>query len=170
MKTSIFATALILFAAFTAVAQHNPDARPLDLKVNGVGYDTTYASVVKIFGKAKKQKDTKEYSTECMDKPATFREMKYDGLEVGLLGDIRARRMKVHSIWIDSAKWNVSGVTVGASEADVIKKFGKPRLRVTNDETHDVTYEYDMARGYGTVTVYFNKNKITRIAMTEAIC
>lgn len=169
MKT-ILILGLLLTASFAAVAQHNPDAKPLDLNIKGVTYDSTYASVIKLLGKAKKQKDTKEYSTECRDNPTTFRVMEYDGLDIGLMGDIRGRGMKVHSIGIDSAKWNFNGLTIGASEADVVKKFGKPRLRVSNDETHDVTYEYQMVTGAGATTFYFRDKKLISIQMAEALC
>jgi hypothetical protein len=170
MKTFILIALIIFTFALSVVAQHNPVAKPLNLNVKGVTYDTTYASVLKLLGKPVKEESTKEYSTECMDKPAMFRSMVYNGMEIGLLGDIRGRRLKVYSIEITSAKWKTSGITLGASEADVTAKFGKPRLRVTNDETADVTYEYDMLKGYGATTFYFHKNKLIRIAMAEAIC
>lgn len=170
MKTIILAIVLTLVASFAAVAQHNPDAKPLDLNIKGVTYDSTYASVIKLLGKAKKQKDIKEYSTECRDKPSTFRVMEYDGLDIGLMGDIRGRGMKVHSIGLDSAKWKFNGVTIGASETDVVKKFGKPRLRVSNDETADVTYEYQMITGAGATTFYFKDKKLISIQMAEPMC
>lgn len=165
MKTTILAFFLTLLTATAAVAQRSA---PVKFEVSGVGYDSTYAAVIKAFGKPAKQKDTKEYSTECRDKPTTFREMDYDGLEIGLMGTIRGRNMRVYSIGITSTKWNSRGVTVGASEADVIAKFGKPRLR--SEFEGKLTLEYDTTLDYVGLDFYFENAKLVRINLWEPLC
>ncbi len=156
---------LVCLFAFSAFAQ---GSKRIDLRVKGVGYDTTYSSVIRLLGKPKKQKDTKEYSTECRDKPTTFRVMTYNGMEIGLMGDIHGRGMKVYSIVITSSKWNASGVAVGATEADLTAKFGKPRLR--SDLDYEVMIEYDTKPDYIGLSFHFKNKKLIKIMLTEAIC
>lgn len=165
MRIFFFAALLGLSVIFPVFAQ---ESKPVDFLVKGVGYNTPYASVIKLLGKPKKQKDTKEYSTECRGRPTTFRLMTYDGMEIGLLGDIRGRGMKVYSIVITSAKWNALGVRVGASEAGLTAKFGKPRLR--SDLGYEVMIEYDTNPDYIGLSFHFKNKKLIKIVLTEAIC
>jgi hypothetical protein len=143
-------------------------AAQLTFKVKGVGYNSAYATVLKLLGKPSKQTSMKEYSTECLDKPTMFRTMTYSGMEIGLMGDIRGRGMKVFSIAITSAKWNFDGITIGASEAVVTAKFGKPRLR--SDLDYEIMSEYDITPDYVGLSFHFKNNKLFKITMAEAIC
>lgn len=161
----LLSASLVCLFALTVFAQ---ESKPIDLRVKKVGYDTPYATVIKLLGKSKTQKDTKEYSTECRDKPTTFREMAYDGMEIGLMGDIRGRGMKVYSIIITSGKWDANGIKIGATESQLTAKFGKPRLR--SDLDYEVVIEYDTKPDYIGISFHFKNKKLFKILMEEAIC
>jgi hypothetical protein len=168
MKTILLTALLILSTVAAAFAQGNAGTKPVRLDIKGVRYGTTYASVIKLLGKPLKQKNTKEYSLECRGEPTMFREMAYDGMEIGLLGDIRGRRMKVYSIMITSAKWKPLGISIGATEAGVTAKLGKPRLR--SDLDREVVLEYETIPDYIGLSFHFENKKLVKILLTEAIC
>lgn len=168
MKTIVLAALLTLLAAFTALAQHNPDAEPLDFKIKGVGHDTTYASALKLLGKPKKQKDRKQPIDECFAKPTLFRSMTYDGMEISLMGDARGRGMKVYEIHITSGKWNFNGIAIGAGEADVAAKLGKPYNR--SDLDYEIVLEYQVEDADPFVSFHFKDKKLYKILMAESLC
>lgn len=168
MKRIILAIVLTLVASFAAVAQHNPDAEPLDFKVKGVGHNATYASALKLLGKPKKQIDRKQPIDDCFAKPTLFRTMTYDGMQISLMGDSRGRGMKVYEILITSAKWNFNGVAIGAGEADVAAKLGKPYNRADLD--YEVVFEYQVEDADPFVSFHFKDKKLYKILMAESLC
>ena len=165
MKLFLF---LALFTT-SALPVFGQKYREVDLRVNGVGSGTSYATVVRKFGKPlRSQKEKFTADDACSGSAETHLTLFYSGLEITLLGDGRGRNLEVYSIEVASKKWSASGVSLGASAKDVLTKFGKPNSK--EEKPGEIVYYYVTKGNLGTVRFYFRNNKLVRVGMTETLC
>lgn len=159
---------VLAVAAASAFAQ---TLNPARLKINGtVGLDSTYAQIVKSLGKP--VKETKAVHEEC----ARGREktVKYAGLELGLMDAASkdGKTFELVSFSVTSAKYTVSGIKVGDTEAAVRAKLGK-KFTIDKDAAKGETswtYEMSDREGPGQTTVSFKNGKVNSISSSLMMC
>lgn len=159
---------MLVFAAASIFAQ---TVNPAKLKINGViGLDSTYAQVVKAFGKP--TKETKPGAEECTG--GHEKTVKYAGLEFYFMDGPSSnhKTYMVMSFDVSSPKWTVSGVKLGDSEATVRSKFGRRFTADTDKATGETTWHYEIGErdGPGWTTVTFKNGKVVSIGSAYAVC
>jgi hypothetical protein len=165
MKLFLFFVLLVFFTLPTFGQEH----REVDLRVNGVGSGTSYATVVRKLGKPlRSKKERYAADSACSGSAETHLTLFYSGLEITLLGDGRGRNLDVYSIEVTSKKWSASGVTLGANINDVRTKFGA--VDEETSESNQTILYYVTKGNLGTVRFYFQNNKLVKVGMTETLC
>ena len=160
--------AVLAFAAVQVFAQTVNTAK---LKINGtIGFHSTYAQVVKAFGKP--VKETKPMAEECAG--GHEKSVKYAGLSLGFIDSIsrNGKVLEVMSFDVSSPKFTVSGVKVGDSEAVVKRIFGR-RFTVETDAAKGEKkwyYEIGEAEGPGMTTITFKKGRVVNIGSSYTVC
>ena len=165
-------TAVMLFSA-AALAQRGDPAR---IKINNtVGLDSTYAQVVKLLGKPRKESSPKrEECTGGREKTAN-----YDGLTFYFMDGTKpaprgrgAREFLVMSFNVTSPRVIVSGVKLGDSEAVVRRRYGKPHSVDTDSATPETTWTYEIGenQGPGQTSVTFRNGKVIAIGSSYTVC
>ncbi|MEP7076047.1 MAG: hypothetical protein ABI878_09560 [Acidobacteriota bacterium] len=163
--TTIFA--LILLASAISFAQVNP----AKLKINGsIGLDSTYAQIVKAFGKP--AKDGKPNSEECIG--GREKKVEYAGLSFYMMdGDSKSgKTFEVKSFFVTSAKWTVSGVRVGDTQATVKAKLGSKYTVDKRTDNGGLAWHYEMDDDDGprTTTIIFKNGKVVEIGSAYQVC
>ena len=160
-------TKRLLFAAFLAVVTFSTSAsaREVDLKINGsVGLGTSYAAVIKNLGKPSKIKKEKSIDVCGDGKPYTATTISYPGLIIEL-SDISHNGTFVGSIELTSSKWSLgSGIKVGATQKEVIARFGK-----TSDVTK-TSLIYTNKGNDGGAEFKFKAGKLVSVNWGSAFC
>ena len=137
--------------------------------MNNVGWNSTYAAVLKQLGKPLKTKrTTMKAGNHCTGDAQTLLTLSYKGLEVSLIGDGRGRGMRVYELAVTDASWLASGVRVGTNIDGVKAEFGKPDFESKNGE--ETKFLYNSTEEYTEVTVEFLNGKVVRIFLSESIC
>lgn len=143
-------------------------AGEVDLKIKGVGLDTSYSTVIRQLGKPLRKQQRKSLDDPCFDSPVTFMTLRYSGLIIGLLGDGNGRNFKVTSIEVTSSKWSVaSEISVGADVKDVRARFGQPSRTEKESGLQLLHYVH---KGDGGATFYFRANKLVKVAWNLSSC
>ena len=166
-STIIGALGLVLVAvAGNVFGQVNP----AKLKINGVGLNSTYAQVLRAFGKP--SKDGKAIEEGCIG--AHEKTVDYVGLSFYFMdGDSRGgKTFEIKSFSVTTPKWNVSGVKVGDTAAVVKAKFGKNYQIDRRTDGGGLAWDYEMSdqQGPGTTTVIFKKGKVWEISSSFQVC
>lgn len=159
--------ALVLLATAVGFTQVNP----AKLKINGsIGLDSTYAQIVKAFGKP--SKDGKPNREECIG--AREKTVEYAGLEFYMMdGDSKSgKTFEVKSFGVTSAKWTVSGIKVGDTPAMVKAKLGSKYTVEKRTDNGGLAWLYEMndPDGPGTTTIIFKKGKVVEIDSAYQVC
>jgi len=145
---------------------------PAKLKINGVvGLDSTYAQVIKLFGRPRKE--TKPVTSECTGDRE--RSVEYNGLSFYFADGPgpSKKTFLVMSFDLTSPKYTVSGVKVGDTEAVVKSKFGNRYTVDTDTATGEKTWRYDISErngGPGGTTVTFKNGKVVSIGSGFLLC
>jgi len=166
--SKLILTAVLIFATASTFGQ---TANPAKVKINGIiGLDSTYAQVVKAFGKP--VKETKPQAEECTG--GHEKTVKYAGLEVYFMdgSSKNGKTYEAMSFDVSSPKYTVSGVKIGDSEAIVRRKFGS-RFTVDKDaEKGEKTWHYEIGErdGPGWTTVTFKNGKVVSIGSSYTVC
>jgi hypothetical protein len=165
---SFILLSVLAVAAASAAAQ---TVNPARLKINGsIGLDSTYAQIVKSLGKP--VKETKAVHEECAG--GREKTVKYAGLELGLM-DAASRDGKTFelvSFDVTSARYTVSGIKVGDTEAMVRAKLGK-KFTIDKDAAKGETswtYEMSDSEGPGQTIITFKNGKVTSIGSSLMMC
>lgn len=161
----------IAVLAFAAVQVFGQAVNTAKLKINGtVGLDSTYAQVVKAFGKP--SKETKPMAEECTG--GHEKSVEYAGLTFYFMdGSSRSRKVfEVMSFEVSSSKFTVSGVKVGDSEAVVKRIFGRKFTVDTDAETGEKNWYYEIgeAEGPGMTTITFKNGRVVNIHSAYMVC
>lgn len=167
MKRLIATLALVLLTAAATLAQA---VNPAKLKINGVGLDSTYSQVTKALGRpAKDGRPTRE---ECIG--GREKTVDYAGLSLYFMdGDSRGgKTFEVKSFSVTSAKWVVSGVRVGDTQATVKAKFGSKYTVDRRTDNGGLAWDYEMndKDGPGTTTIIFKGGKVVEISSAYQVC
>ena len=165
MKPLLFFS-LLVFSTFPTLGQKY---REVDLRVNGIGSGSSYAAVIKRFGKPLRSEQEKVAADlACSGVAETHLTLFYSGLKVTLLGDGRGRALDVYSIEVTSPKWSVLGISVGVNAKAILTKFGEPNSKEKNSD--ETVYDYVTKGNVGVVNFYFRNNKLIKIEMMETLC
>lgn len=122
MKTPALLFGIVLLFTVNAFSQFSSSG----INVNGVGLGVAYREVVRKLGKP--SRDYTVEADECVGGKSRF--LVYKGLTVELhprTGNPKA--FYVGRIDVTSARWNVSGVRIGARMSAIRKKFGSTGLQ-----------------------------------------
>jgi hypothetical protein len=166
-RTFVLLSVLAVAAASASAQALNP-AR---LKINGaVGLDSTYAQIVKSLGKP--VKETKAVHEECAG--GREKTVKYAGLDLGLMDAASkdGKTFELVSFEVTSAKYTVSGLKVGDTEATVQAKLGKKFTIDKNTAKGETSWTYEMNDndGPGETTITFKNGKVTNISSSLMMC
>ncbi len=161
----IIATIALLLAS-PMFAQTSLKAGP---EVNGISLGATREEVIRKLGKPASQ--TKKTADECVG--GVEMTLRYPGLTFRLWDDPRnAKKFSVGAFEVASAKWNVSGVKIGSSSADVRKIFGKRSSEEIDSQSKLPVwyYEMDEEEGPGTTNFTFKGGKLIKIYTMWLMC
>jgi hypothetical protein len=157
---------LLLLVSSTAVSQSA--LRKINLTIDGIGSGSSYADVLRKLGVPPKQNiERGPGDLSCAGMAWSTLTADYPGLQVVLLGNAQAQGFKVVKMMITSKKWLASSLRIGASAADVEKKFGKPD---STNEGDKLIYEYVAEDNLGGVSFQFAKGKLISISIKETLC
>ena len=151
---------LFVFSAFQAFSQ----VRGIELKVNNIGLGASDSSVLRRIGKP--MRTGKTSFNECGG--GLEKSFFYSGLKMNLLGDDKGKNFSVVSIEVNSPKWSVSGIKIGADRKSVQAKFGKP-----SDITRQAGLEkwsYANKGNDGGAVFYFRNNRLVKIVWESLLC
>ncbi len=143
-------------------------AKEIDLRINGIGLNSTLSKVKATFGKPVSEKKTKVNDDECVGR-VTFVTLNYTGLRIELMGNEKGKNLRVISMKISSSKWKVGGtIALGATQAQVQNKFGKPFDIQTDTGKEFVIYEQKGDEASANFT--FQNGKLIGINWSEFLC
>ncbi len=143
--------------------------REVDLRIHGIGNGSSYAAVLAKFGKPTNQKiERTEKELSCMDADEIYRTLYYSGLEVEVLALDGNRKPKVVAFTITSTKWSASGVRIGSTPSQLVRRFGKPESIDRQDRM--TAYYYVTPGNLGGVNFEFIGGRLVKIAMSETLC
>ena len=162
---------LLSFLAVAAASVSAQTVNPARLRINGaVRLNASYAQIVKSLGKP--AKETKAVHEECAG--GREKTVKYAGLELGLM-DAASRNGKTFelvSFSVRSAKYTVSGLKVGDTEAAVRARLGK-KFTIDKDAAKGETswiYEMSESEGPGQTTITFKSGRVVEISSSLMMC
>ncbi|MEO5857743.1 MAG: hypothetical protein ABIR33_02220 [Pyrinomonadaceae bacterium] len=162
---SIGALGLVL-----AAGAFGQTTNPAQLKINGIGLDSTFAQVTKALGKP--TKDGKATPEECIG--GREKNVEFDGASFYFMdGDSKNKKtFEVKGFTVTSAKYSVSGIKVGDTEYNVRRRLGTKFTKSDDPETGaDIwTYEFPESEDPGFTTIYITRGKVIRIASAHQVC
>lgn len=162
----LFLLAVILIATGASFGQ---TSEGIDLRVNNVGWNSTYATVTKQLGKPlRTKKSTMKAGNHCTGDAQTMLELTYRGLEISLIGDGRGRGMRVYQMVVTDARWLASGIRIGTDFAGVKGEFGEPDH--VSDQDGASSFIYNATEETTEVHVEFRNGKVTKILLAESLC
>lgn len=142
-------------------------AEVIELKIKGVGLESTLETVKAKLGKPISEKKSKA-DENCFSNGEMIMELKYSGLEIKLLGDKDAKNFKVKQMTLTSAKWKLeNGITIGATDKQLTKKLGNPEYVFS---TPNQTYNYSHKGNQSGANFIFKNGKIFKIEWDEFLC
>lgn len=142
-------------------------SRDINFRINGVGFGTSYSTVIKKLGKPQRTKTEKIKASEsCSNSAETYLTLFYPGLEITLLGYGRKPHLNITSVELTSPNWKASGVSIGSDIKDVLNKFGEPVLRSADE----AFFYYFNSVNLGRVNFNFENNKLVSVSMSETLC
>lgn len=156
----------------TVACVFSQTVNPAKIKISGaVGLDSTYAQVIKLLGKPKKE--TKPQKEECTG--GHEKTVDYDGLSFYFMdgADLHKKAYVVMSFDLTSTRLAVSGVKVGDTEVAVRQHYGKPKSIDADKTTGETTWTYEISErqgGPGQTSVTFKKGKVTAIGSSYQVC
>lgn len=164
-------TKRLLFAVVLAVILFSTTALAdgVNLKINGVGLGTSYATVIKNFGKPQKIKKVRDPggSGDCGgdNDPSTELTLTYPALVIILSGQNSLGTQTVERIKMSSAsKQMVSGIKMGATQKQVIAKLGKSTFATKT------SLGYTNRGGDLGIDFNFTNGKLTSVEWWTATC
>jgi hypothetical protein len=168
MKNFNFTLMLVSATMFATAPVLGQVVNPAKVKFNGIGLDSTYAQVVRALGKP--AKDGRPQEEGCIG--AREKYVDYAGASFYFMdGDSKnGKTFEVKAFDVTSAKYVVSGVKVGDTEAVVRRKFGRKYTVKTEDGIKNWSYEMDPNRGPGWTTIDFKNGKVVKIASAYQVC
>ena len=148
-KRILHATSLILFAAssFAAPGRLAPQQEPVrsievDFRVKRIGLESSHAQVLRQLGRprsSKREKVVDKY--EVCGPPYTSLALKYEGLVIKLMGDLRWRNFKVVSMEVTSPRVRIApGIKIGMTEKEIRSRLGPPWQEREESGHHIIDY------------------------------
>jgi len=163
MKCFLFFIVLLPLIAIPALGQKK--LTEVDLRINNIGTGSSYASTIAKFGRPI-SREAEEFS--CTGPNDTYLTLRYSGMTVGLLDDGHEQNRKVVEIVVTSKRWQASGIRVGATTKEIIRRFGEPVSRFKRGSL--VAYNYVTPENLGIVSFEFVGGRLVKISMSETLC
>ncbi|MEP6850837.1 MAG: hypothetical protein ABI999_18405 [Acidobacteriota bacterium] len=150
---------------FLTVAGSFAQINPAKLKINElIGLTSTYARVVKAFGRP--VHDGKPKFAACIG--GKEKATDYAGLGLYFADTRDGKTFELASFSVTSAKWAVSGLRIGDSQAIVKAKFGTKYTVDRVAGSGSISWGYDDADV--ATTVVFKKGKVVEINSGYMMC
>lgn len=164
LKSLFFLIVLFVLFALPTISFANV----IELKIKGVGLESTLETVKAKLGKPISEKKYKA-DENCFSFGEMIMKLKYSGLEIELLGDKDGKIFKVKQMTLTSSKWKLdNGITIGTTDKQLMKKIGKPEYVFS---APNQTYNYNHKGNQSGANFIFNKNgKIAKIEWDEFLC
>lgn len=156
---------ILCFCAFSIAASGQTTIRD-GLKVNGVALGATYAAAVKQLGRPLRDVTSRRIN-ECIG--SRTRTMTYPGLKVELVEGER-NAFTIFGFEVTSAKWNVSGVRLGSTPAQIEKLFGIDGRTVEKYDAGPVWFYEMTEESPGATSFYFRGGKLYRVYTGFEMC
>lgn len=142
----------------------------VDLRVKGIGLGSSYASVLRQFGRplsTKREKIVDKY--EVCGPAYTSLRLSYEGATVKLMGDLRWRNFEVVSMAITSPQVLIApGIKVGMTEKEVRSKSGVPFQQ--RYESDVLILNYTTKGNDGGAGLHFVSGRLVRIEWEYTLC
>jgi hypothetical protein len=163
MKGILFVAAFFL-ATFPILGQ--TEACEVDLKINGMGAGSSYATVIRKLGTPLHQKKEKVLaSISCSGETETHITLKYSGLEIVCIRYANERMATVTSIELTSSKWQIHPlIKIGFTRQQLEAKLGK------GGHSENQALFYCTKGNSGTVKFTLEKNRLIKISLSETLC
>jgi hypothetical protein len=168
MKAPLLSLTLVILFVAPVFAQ--ADHREVDLRIRGVGSGSSESQVLARIGNPTRRRSRKHltFAGDCLGMDATFVFIEYPGLKLVLLGDRSGNNLRVVEMQMTSGRRLASGIALGATEAQVRRKFGEP---ISVDRASGQTEFFYVTRSnQGGVKFVFTQGRLTMIGMSETLC
>lgn len=164
MKRILSFIFILLILAVSVHAQQ--DGKTLELTVNGVHLGASYESVIRKFGSP--AREIRDSAGACVG--GKSRKVVYPGLTLSFTNDeAKPNKFTIYELEVTSSRWNVSGFTVGATEAAIERRLGK---FTTQDDKKGETiwYYYLQKEDTGGSHFFFRHGKVVRFLSFYSRC
>ncbi len=155
---------------FTSASVSAQAVNTAQIKVKGVGLDSTYAQVVRALGKPQTEEAAKDEG--CIG--AHEKSVEYAGVSFYFMdGDSKdGKTFEVKAFEVTAARHLVSGIKIGDTPSTVRKKYGRKHTVDTEREPGEIIWFYEMNDRYGpgTTAVVFKNGKVIRISSSYQVC
>ena len=142
----------------------------VNLRLKGIGLGSSYASVLRRWGRplsSKREKVVDEY--EVCGPPYTSLRLSYEGASIELMGDLRWRNFKVVSMEITSGKFLIApGIKVGMTEKEIRSKLGVPFQQ--RHESGVLILNYATKGNDGGAGLHFVSGRLIKIDWEYILC
>ncbi len=149
-------------------AQGSPPLTEVDLTVNAVGLDTSYANVRRRLGAPQRARKVRVLDDTCSP-PHTDLTLHYPGLRIELQGTLAGRNYEVVSLEVTSPRWAVApGIRVGMDERAVRARLGMPVEEFAKGGMRRLYY---VTKGnLGGVALDFRAGRLVKIDWGHTLC
>ena len=159
----------------TTPARFNPPQDPqpfaqIDFRVKGVGLGSSHALVLRRLGRpisSKREKIPDHYGI-CGGSYTSLR-LRYQGVEIELMGDLRGRDFQVMSMEVTSSKFLIApGLRIGMTEEEMRSKIGAPFQEKTESGFRILNYvTKDNEGGAG---LYIRDGRLVKVQWDYVMC
>jgi hypothetical protein len=151
-----------------ARAQNPDQLTEVNFSVKGVRLGSSYALVLRQFGRPLSSKREKILDETCDSAHTTLR-LTYKGAVIDLKGDLRGRHFEVVSMEITSPQLLIMpGVKMGMTEQETRSKLGEP-WQVSNESGHRML-NYVTKGNDGGAVLYFLDGRLVKVQWQYTLC
>lgn len=170
--TAVF-LCFLCWSSTTARFAHQQDPQPakeVDFRVKGVGLGDSYARVLRQLGRPisrKREKIPDDFGV-CGGAYTSLR-LRYQGVEIELMGDLRGRNYQVISLEVTSPKILIApGIRIGMTEEETRSQIGPPLQERTESGVRIQTY---ITKGNeGGAGLYIRDGRLLKVQWDYTMC
>lgn len=153
-----------------AFKQDPPPVTEVDFRVKGVGLGSSYAVVLRQFGRplSSKREKVGDYEGICGGSYTSLL-LRYQGVEIELMGDLRGRSFQVISMEVTSAKFLLApGLKIGMTEEEIRSKIGAPFQERTDSGFRILNY---VTKGNeGAAGLHIRDGRLVKVQWDYTLC
>ena len=150
--------------------QEPPPVNEVDFRVKGVGLGSSYALVLRQLGRPLSSKREKigDYEGLCGGSYTSL-QLRYQGVGIELMGDLRGRDFQVITMEVTSSKILIApGLKIGMTEAEMRSKIGAPFQEKTESGFRILNY---VTKGNeGAAGLYIRDGRLVKVQWDYTLC